>query len=293
MHPSRFRFAPFALAAVLLAACSGSASTPSPTPQPSPADETLLLRLTTTQAIAPIEQFGWGPSVAITSDGVVVTPGAVPAIYPGPLLTPLWGRQLTQNGWAMIVAKAKALGLLVDNGNFAGDAAKPGAALGRIDIFADGKPWTITGDPDSQIMCITTPCDPAPGTPPAFGAFWRAVSDLAAWMPANLGKEAPYRPAAYALLVGPAPVAEAGIVPGIADWPLEAPLATIGDPVANTGRRCAIVAGADAETLRPALEAANQLTQWVQDPTASASFGLQVRSLLPGENPCRDLFGLG
>ena len=298
MHESRFqlRLAPVAsvaLAAVLAAACSGSALAPSPSPQPSPADETLLLRLTTTQALPPIEQFGWGFSVAITSGGVVVAPGAVPAIYPGPLLTPLWGRQLTENGWAKIVAQARAHGLLVVNGNFAGDAAMPGAALGRIDIFADGRTWTITGDPNSQIMCITTPCDPAPGTPPAFGAFWRAVSDLASWMPGDLGKEAPYRPSAYALLIGPAPVAEAGIAPGIADWPLEAALASFGDPVANTGLRCGIVAGADAEALRPALEAANQLTQWTQDPTTSATVGLQVRSLLPGENPCNELFGLG
>lgn len=293
MYPSRLRLATIALAAVLVAACSGSASAPSPTPDPSPTEESLLLRLTTTQALPPMEQFGWGFSVAITSGGVVVAPGAVPAIYPGPLLMPLWGRQLTENGWAKIVARAKALGLLVQDGNFAGDAAMPGAALGRIDIFADGRTWTITGDPNSQIMCITTPCDPGPGTPPAFGSFWRAVSDLAAWMPGDLGKEAPYRPGAFALLIGPAPVAEAGVMPGIADWPLDAALATFGDPVANTGRRCAIVAGADADALRPALEAANQLTQWVQDPSTSASFGLQIRSLLPGENTCRDLFGLG
>ena len=63
--------------------------------------------------------------------------------------------------------------------------------------------------------------------------------------------------------------------------------------MANGTYRCGIVAGADAATLRPALEAANQLTQWVQDETTSATFGLTVRPIIAGEDPCAETFGGG
>ena len=92
--------------------------------------------------------------------------------------------------------------------------------------------------------------------------------------------------------VGPPPMPEAGIPPTIFDWPLETSLATLGGPVAATGLRCAVITGEDADTLRPSLLVANQLTQWVQDPETSATFGLRVASLLPGDDPCADLFGL-
>lgn len=291
MRPSARLLVLPAIAAILVAACGGAAA-PTPSPSPEPPAEAMRLRLTTTQAIPPIEQFGWGATVAITGDLVVVTPGAVPAIYPGPLVTPLWGRLLSEAGWADIVRLADELELLVDGGSFAGDAAIPGAVLGRVEILVDGRTITFTGDPNAQIMCVTTPCDAPPGTPAAFGAFWRSVSDLGTWMPNALGPEAEYIPDAYALLVGPAPVPEPGLTPGIADWPLETPLATLGGPIGDTGLRCAIVAGDDADTLRPALLAANQLTQWVQDPETSATFGLRVASLLPGDDPCATLFGL-
>jgi hypothetical protein len=55
--------------------------------------------------------------------------------------------------------------------------------------------------------------------------------------------------------------------------------------------RCGLVEGAEAATLRPALEAANQLTPWVQDPETSATFGLTVRPIAAGENPCAEVFG--
>ena len=80
-------------------------------------------------------------------------------------------------------------------------------------------------------------------------------------------------------------------VQSIADWPLAVPLATFGAPVAKGSQRCGIVSGADAEALRPALEEANQQTQWVQDPATSATFGITVRPIIAGEDPCAETFG--
>jgi hypothetical protein len=51
------------------------------------------------------------------------------------------------------------------------------------------------------------------------------------------------------------------------------------------------VSGPDAATLLAALDKANSLTQWTQDPSTSASFGLTVRSMVPGEDVCREVFG--
>jgi hypothetical protein len=145
---------------------------------------------------------------------------------------------------------------------------------------------TLTGIPD-----MVAP-DPEPGSPQAFAEFWRRVTSLSETLPGELGPEAQYVPSAYAILVGPAPVPEAGIQASLADWPLETPLATFGGPVQDGSYRCGLVEGEDAVTLRPSLEAANQLTQWVQDPETSATFGLTVRPIVAGENPCMEVFGL-
>ena len=80
---------------------------------------------------------------------------------------------------------------------------------------------------------------------------------------------------------GPDPAAGASI----ADWPLAVPLATFGAPVAKGSQRCGIVSGADAEALRPALEGANQQTQWVQDPATSATFGSRCGRSSPARIP--------
>jgi hypothetical protein len=76
------------------------------------------------------------------------------------------------------------------------------------------------------------------------------------------------------------------------DWPLDTPLATFGVPVADGSVRCGTAFGDDAATLGLAFENANQLSQWVQDPDTSATFGLTVRPIVPGEDPCKELFGV-
>jgi hypothetical protein len=283
----------------VVAACGAGAGSPAsapvspvnPTavvPAPSPNEAgTYWLRLTTSQAIPPLNQFANLDPVVITGDGIHVVPGAVPAIYPGPLVMPLFGQQVSDQGRATIMSWADELGLLTGKTDFTGGGGLPGGIMGHIELTVDGGRITLDGFPDA------TAADPAPGSPEAFGEFWRRVSSLSTTLGAELGPESPYTPPAYSILVGPAPVPEAGITPSIMDWPLDMPLATFGGPVANGTARCGNVSGADADTLRPALEQANQLTQWVQDPETSATFGLTVRPLVPGEDQCRAIFGPG
>jgi hypothetical protein len=291
------------LIAITFAACTGAASSPadpspsavppvaSPSVSPSPSAQTYWLRMTTWQAIPPLNQFASQPLLVIAGDGMAVTSGPVPAIYPGPLLPNLIGRPISQAGLDAIVQRARDLGLLDGTTDFTPDDNLMGGVTGRIELTVDGMRVTLTGSPDATIECITTPCEPAPGTPEAFGELWRDLLDLPSLVGAELGPEAPYQPGAYALLVTTAPQADPSLPQQPAVWPLDQPLGSFGGPVANGTARCGTVSGSDADTLRPALEAANQLTPWVDQADSTTLFGLTVRPLVPGEDACTEIFG--
>ncbi len=256
-------------------------------PSGAPASDTYWLRLVTFQAIPPINLFPRLDEAVITGDGTYVVPGAVPEIYPGPIVMPLFGRHVSTEGRATIMTWAKDLGLLTGKTDFTGGGGLPGGITGQIELTVDGSHVTLTGLPGAQAA------NPVPGSPEAFGEFWRRVASLPTTLGAELGPESPYVPPAYSILVGPAPVPETGMTAQIMDWPLDTPLATFGKPVANGTMRCGTVRGADADTLRPSLEQANQITQWVQGPTTNATFGLTPRPLVPGEDRCLEIFGPG
>ena len=278
------------LLSTLIAACAGAASTP--TSQPSPDAGSAWLRATTTQAIPPASLFAVQPVAVVTGDGQYVVNGPVDAIYPGPLLPNLLSSPISEAGREAIAAEARRLGLLGPKTDFRSPIALPGGVTGRIELTIDGQPVMLLGDPAAEIVCIMAPCDPLPGTPEAFGTFWRELADPTTWLADALGPASPFVPDAYAILVGPPPTPDASLGAQVIDWPLETPLATFGGPVANGTLRCGTVAGTDADTLRPALESANQLTQWTQDPSASAAFGLTVRPVIAGEDPCAETFGI-
>ena len=271
----------------------GSSASPAPTlaPQPSPSADTYWLRATTMQAIPPVDRFGIPPVATITGDGTYVIVGPTDAMYPGPALPNLLGRAIDDAGRARILAEARRLGLLSGQTDFRGDGGVPGGITGQVELTVDGARVTLTGDPEATVECVTTPCDPPPGTPAAFGAFWTQLQDPGSWLGDALGPEAPFVADAYALLVGPPPPPEASIPTPIVDWPLDEPLGAFGRPVANDTRRCGNAAGDDATTLRPSLEQATQASPWSQDPSTSATVGIVVRPFVAGEDPCAETFG--
>jgi hypothetical protein len=283
-----------AMFAAAIAGCSTAPSSAAPAgSEPGTSAPDAWLRATTSQALAPANVFAIGPTAVATLDGTYVTPGPVDAIYPGPLVAPLVGRPIPDGGRDAILAEARRLGLIGPKTDFRSVTSLPGGVTGRIELNVDGRPTSLTGEPEAQIICIIAPCDALPGTPEAFGQFWRELAEPETLPGVDLGPASPFVPEAYALLVGPAPAPDAALGASVADWPLDTPLATFGGPVANGTLRCGIVDGADADVLRPALDAANQLTQWVQDPSTSAAFGLTVRPIIAGENPCAETFGGG
>jgi hypothetical protein len=220
--------------------------------------------------------------MVITLDGKVLTGGAVPAIFPGPLVMPVMEQQLTAAGWTQIVAAARAAGLLTGASDFTGGTMPPGSAATRLQIVADGRLYELTGDPGRIMVCITTPCDPTPGTPEAFGGFMSRLSDIGSWLPGQLGAARIHAPAGYAVVVGPAPDQQ-GLEQPIIPWPLGGGFAGFGKPLADgSGGRCGTITGDALGAVRPALAAANQLTRW-RDPVDGSLHGLTVQPLLPGD----------
>ena len=308
------RLAPCAavLLGLLVGACTGggSAATPgspaptaaptaasasaSPVPSPTMDASTYWLRLTTSQAIPPLNRFGLLDQVVITGTGVAVTPApAVPAVAPGPAVMSLEGRPISDAGRARILQLATDLGLLGSRTDFVPETGLVGGIIGHVELTADDGRVELTGLPDAGGTCLGTECNAAPGTPEAFGAFWRQMLDPGAWLGSDLGTVAPYPPDGYSILVGPAPAPDPAVGAGTADWPLDTPLATFGTPVANGTRRCGTVTGTDATAMAGALATANAQSQWIQDPGTDATFGLQVQPLVTGEDACRAIFGAG
>jgi hypothetical protein len=298
--PARLIVTAFAVVAAACGGSGGSAVTPSsppgptpviPSPSPDAAAQTYWLRAMTTQALPPVNVFAMQPHVRITGDGLVVTQGPVPAIFPGPLMPNLQARPITEAGRAAILAAAKELGMLEGTTDFTAGPTLAGGISGRIELTVDGQVITLTGNPNALMECVTTPCTPPAGSAAAFAEFWRLLGDLPSWIPNELSPESPYDAPAYAILVGPAPEPDPNLPQAPMDWPLDQPLALFGGPVLDGSYRCGTVTGADAATLLPALQAANQLTPWIQDPSTSATFGLTVRPMVPGEDACREVFG--
>jgi hypothetical protein len=281
--PTTWRsIAGLSLTAMLLAACSAAAPSPTPVPPP-PADAMFLLRITTVQALPPSATFGWMPQILITTDGRVLQGGAVPAIFPGPLLQPVFARQISALGWSRIVDAARAAGLLTGAGDFTGGQMPPGSAAVRLEIVADGRVHTLTGDAGRTIQCIQAPCVAPPGTPEAFAGFVSAIGDPASIAgAAELGPDVKFVPTGYAVVVGDVPD-DQGLPQQPIAWPLAAGLATFGKPLADgSGGRCGLLTGAEAAALHGPFGGATQLTKW-RDPVDGSFHGLQVRPILPGD----------
>jgi hypothetical protein len=272
------------LVAILLAACGAAAPSPSPSPQPDPpADAKIRLRVTTVQALPPNASFGSLPQVLITLDGRILAGGAVPAIFPGPLVFPITERPITPAGWSRLVDAARAAGLLGLNRDFTGGQMPPGSQTTRIELVADGRLYDLTGDASRQIVCIQAPCIAPAGTPEAFAGFVNELYDLPTMVGAeNLGQEQLHAPAGYAVIVGPAPD-DQGLPQAAIEWPLGGGFGTFGKPLQDgSGGRCGTITGGDVGLVRPAFTSATQITPW-RDPVDTSLHGLVVRPLLPGD----------
>ncbi len=283
---------------ILVVACStGAPATPSSSPSapgpgvptPTPAPVGFVIHASWTQALPPRSTFANLPVLVVTTDGRVLTQGAVREIYPGPLVAPIVERPISPKGVAALLEAANGAGILRPDADYTGGVMPPGAAAARLQIVVDGVMYDLVGDASAALPCPTPEACPGavPGTPAAFARFWYQLLDLAGWLESELGAEQPYVPASYAVIVGPPPEAWAMATPVV--WPVADPaLGAFGAPVrGEPGTRCGIATGSLATALRPAFAGATELTPFVATASASATHGLTVRPLLPGdEDPC-------
>jgi len=297
-RPASAVIAASVVALALVAAACGAAPSPSPEPSPTPPDDSaepaagFRLRVTTVQALPPLEIFNWTPQIVITDDLVAIQGGAIPLIFPGPLVTPLVGTQLTEEAWAKLVSEAEAAGLLTGKADFSGGGLPPGAAAGRLQLVVEGRTFDLTGDPSRVAFCGDALCRAEPGSPEAFATFLSLLGDLPGWLGAGVGGQGPWTPAGYAILVGPPPPDDQGLGVAPLAWPFEVGAAEFGKAVvADADRRCGLVEGPKAAAFAVMLANATQLTTW-QDPALAEPVGLTVRPLLPGDgDPCAPLVG--
>lgn len=290
------------LVAALLAACGGGSSptpapatpaaTPTPAPSSTPGGVGFVIRASWTQALPPRALFLNLPVLVVTADGRVLTQGPVLEIYPGPLVAPIVERTISPMGVAALLQAARDLGILRPDVDFTGGTLRPGAAAARLQLVVDGVAYDLVGTSDGAVVCPAgASCpDPAPGTPAAFATFWYRLLDLAGWLGPQLGVEQVHQPASFAIIVGPPPEPWPGATPIV--WPpLDPALDAFGRPVrGEVSTRCGTASGDLAAALRPLFARATQLTPFVATAAASATHGLTVRPLLPGdEDPCANI----
>ena len=290
--------------AILLAAC-GTTATPSPTPpaggpspvpsgtpgsgtpQPSPATAQLILRITSEGGfIGPAATLATIPTVSVYADGRIMTPGPIDAVYPGPLLPPVAVVDVGQAGVTAILAAIRAAGL---DKPFTGDPGVGNPDSGET-VFA----VTLDG------TTITTRLHlggGGPGLPGGLGGSPDPARDAAQQLlerlqdPTETWGSTPatstFVPTAYRVFVAPgAPVGDGSTPEPSVDWPLATSLDAFGVPAVPdrgiAGLRQGAVFGADAVTLGPVLQAANQLTAFA---SGGKLYTLYVRPLLPDEVP--------
>jgi hypothetical protein len=222
------------------------------------------------------------PAVSVYADGRIMTQGAVPAIYPGPLVPSIVYRSVGRDGAANILAAAQAAGLTGQ------DATYPSGPV------EDVPSTVISVVHDGTTTMTTFGFLGGPGSSPVPGDSAGQVEAAAAALVGGLmggdtfggtaGPEGTYQPLGFELFVSPG--APSSSTPGMSEpsvaWPLATPLASFGqpDPKGGTGSRFGRVSGDDAAKLGPVLAEANQLTGFT---SGGAEWTVAARPLLPDE----------
>lgn len=259
--------------ALLAVACGGVP--PAASPSPSPDSDLAVVRIETTGGMLPTwETINWYPTAVLYADGRLITHGPTLGIWPGPAVPNLQVTQLTPQGVAQVLQAA------LDSG-FQG----PERDIGEQMLDSGATVFTITTAEGTHV----TRLHGDNGAPAVVAAqrFAEALTSARAWFDgAVAGDERPYDWDRLQVVSAPMSPEESPdpALAAIVDWPL-ASLATLGVPV-EPGQpyRCSVVEGVDLETLRPVIQAADQLTLFRSE---GETYGVRLRPLLPDEPGCQ------
>jgi hypothetical protein len=276
--------------ALAVGACSGVVSTGpagspgtlgSPPPSANPAG--LIFRAADEGGfLAPNAVRARLPIVSVYADGRIMTEGATPAIYPGPLLPSIVFRSVGADGAAAILKAAADAGLTGSGGTY-GPGPLPDAPTTVITV--------IHGD--SQTVSRFFSLEPQPGQADSNGPAARVQAAAAALLGRLMGTdtfggppgaEGTYQPLGFQLFISPGspgPTDQALARPPVS-WPLATPLAAFGqaDSLGGDGARVGVVVDAGAATLGPILAVASQITPFA---SGGKLWTIVVKPLLPDE----------
>ena len=218
------------------------------------------------------------PTLVVSGDGRAITPGASPAIYPGPLLPAMRERPISEAGIGSLLQHADDAGLLAAPPDYHSDAEQTIADAPNtvVRITVDGATFVHSayalGNTDDSDGDETTPARRT------LLAFVRSLEDLEAAAGAGtLGADRELVAEEYRLQS--APVAEAELAgldpaPTVVDWP-----ATSGLDLA-TATTCARLGVAEAGAV---FVTATQNTYFRQ---AGILFRVFAAAVLPGDPTC-------
>jgi hypothetical protein len=230
------------------------------------------------------------PVLSIYGDGRVIVQGPQLMIYPGPAMPNLQVRNITEEGLQKVLAAAVEAGLLGPDAHYDDGGMIADAATTTFYLNAGGRLHTISA------YALSEQENAGPNLSKEDAAarellreFFNKVTDLPSLAGADeLTAEQAYEPHAVRLFISDQPpyVDESNPEQDAIEWPLETPLAEIGQPIGENnplGLDCALIEGADLDTLLPLLEKANPLTPWTSE---GKTYSLFVRPLLPDEAGC-------
>lgn len=286
---------PVALAAPLLAACGGDGvdpagqpidttpgdTTPGSTPgtdapsaaieHPTGADE-VVVRYTDEGGFVPAGySFINQPNLLITGDLRVIEPGAMIAIFPGPMIRPLFQRSITEEGLQTLLALADESEMLQEPPEYPTNPMIADAPDTVITLAADGGTFTHR----AYALNIDEESDPDRAR---LADFSTALRDLPGVVgAANLGEQQPYTGSQYRFMTMPVNMADyAGNEPSpeVREWPADAPV-RLADAA-----ECALLDAADVETLLA------DTTEWTFFTDADVTYQLFVAHVLPGDAAC-------
>jgi hypothetical protein len=266
----------------------GGSVAPTDGPIPHPGGDALVLRIEHRGGFVPYEyHLTRPPQFTLLGDGRVVMAGAVPAIYPGPILPPLLERRLTEDGIGRVLRAALDSGALDESATWTGAAQHVADAADTVfTLRADGREVIV------RVYALGIGVD-LPDLPDAerraheaLRELERRLFDLESWLPAGAWADdewQPYRAEAMRLVVrnadGDADTQD-GLPLRVLPWPVAGDPARFGDLVEMEGWRCGVVIAAEARAWYEALGEADQLTRWVG---GGHRYAVVPRPLLPDE----------
>lgn len=259
-----------ALALVLAACGSGEPGT-----MPSDYDpDDVVLTISEEGGFAPVEMIlGRHPRYVLQADGRLYMPGAVPAIYPGPMLTPVFVARIDDAAIAEILGAVRDAGLDEIDGRVDDTTA--------ADHVADATTTVITyfdGETEHTLSVYALgialeSSELADGASAIVDAVDRAAADLTAIA---------YQPTRVEIRTGESMALPDPEFRSTKPWPLQ----TAPDEMSagEYGWRCVVVEGPPATDLLEIFGEATQATVWEHDGT---EYPLIARGLLPGDPGCR------